>query len=390
MGKVDRAASFSRPRVPKGVIGPAVCAAAAPHSEGAGHAANDAALLRSCRPRTSYAFEDMGEQSVKNIARPVRAYRVAMEPLAEAAKEPAPLPLPPNGWGTAHPAVCYSRAVGHFEEPPPWGARVRRSTGKASDHCRRRADRMERRAFIVMTLAALGWPLAGHAQQTATPVIGYLSGGSPDSSAPFAMAFRDGLRESGYVEGRNVAIEYRWQEGRYDRAPALAAELVGRRVTLIVASGGPASAFSAKAATTTIPIVFVSGTDPVKSGLVASLNRPGGNITGVTFFAAELATKRLELLHELVPDASEILVLVNPSNPNAKPQLRDLQAEAQILNQQLVVLEAASNREIGSVFATLAERQIGALLVTADGFFSVGRTNSSLWRPVMRCPRCIP
>jgi putative ABC transport system substrate-binding protein len=232
---------------------------------------------------------------------------------------------------------------------------------------------MHRRRFIALLGVAITAARTLRAQQKAMPVIGYLSGGSPDSSKPFAMAFRDGLSESGYVEGRNVAIEYRWQEGHYDRAPALAAELVGRRVTLIVASGGPASAFSAKAATTTIPIVFVSGTDPVKSGLVASLNRPGGNITGVTFFAAELATKRLELLHELVPDASEISVLVNSSNPNAEPQLVELRAAAGMLRLSLTVFKASTEGEIDTAFAMLPQASGRALLVAGDTFFNSQR-----------------
>src|SRR5260370_5944906 len=173
---------------------------------------------------------------------------------------------------------------------------------------------MNRREFAqLLSGAAVAWPLTAHAQQKAMPVVGFLSGGSPDSSAPYVMAFHEGLSEAGYVEGRNVAIEFRWQEGRYERAPILAAELVDHGVAVIVASGGPASAFAAKAATTTIPIVFVSGTDPVKARLVGSFNHPRGNITGVTFFAATLAAKRLELPHETFPQKPQVAC---PSDPN--------------------------------------------------------------------------
>ena len=211
------------------------------------------------------------------------------------------------------------------------------------------------------------------AQQKRMPVIGFLSGGSPVSSVPYVAAFREGLRQGGYVEGRNVAIEFRWQEGQYDRAASLAAELVGRGVTVIVASGGPASAFAAKGATLTIPIVFVSGTDPVKSGLVASLNRPGGNITGVTFFASALAGKRLQLLHELVPDAGQIAVLVNPSNPNTEPQLAELHEAARMLGLSLAIFKASTESEIDAAFAALAGASARALLVAGDTFFNSRR-----------------
>ena len=230
-----------------------------------------------------------------------------------------------------------------------------------------------RRRELILLLGAIMAARTLSAQQKGMPVIGFLSGGAPDSSKPYVAAFRKGLTEAGYVEGRNVAIEYRWQEGRYDHAPAMAAELVDRGVTVIVASGGPASAFAAKAATTTIPILFVSGTDPVESGLVASLNHPGGNITGVTFFAATLAAKRLQLLHELVPDAGEIAVLVNPSNPNTEPQLAELREAAGMLGLSLAVLKAQAESEIDAAFATLAERSARALLVAGDTFFNSRR-----------------
>jgi putative ABC transport system substrate-binding protein len=232
---------------------------------------------------------------------------------------------------------------------------------------------MRRRELMLLLAGAMTAARTLRAQQKAMPVIGFLSGGSPDSAVPYVTAFREGLRQAGYAEGRNVAIDYRWQEGRYDRAPALAAELVGRGVTVIVASGGPASAFAAKAATATIPIIFVSGTDPVKSGLVASLNRPGGNLTGVTFFAATLAAKRLELLHELVPDAGEVAVLVNPSNPNAEPQLVELQAAGRLLGLSLTILKASTESEIDTAFASLARPSEWALLVAGDTFFNSRR-----------------
>ena len=215
------------------------------------------------------------------------------------------------------------------------------------------------------------WPLAARAQQPAMPVIGFLGSESPDAFAGRLRAFRQGLSETGYVEGQNVAIEYRWAEGQYDRLPALAADLVRRQVTVIAAVAGTPPALAAKAATTTIPIVFVTAGDPVALGLVASLNRPGGNLTGVATLSVELGPKQLELLHELVPTATIIALLVNPTNPtNAETLSRDLQAAARTLGLQLHVLHASTERDFDAVFATLARLRAGALVIGSDPFFN--------------------
>ena len=233
---------------------------------------------------------------------------------------------------------------------------------------------MRRRAFLALIGGAAAglalWPLVAHGQQPTIPVIGFLHQGPPEPVA-LTNAFRQGLSEGGSIDGGSVTIENRWAEGQYDRLPALAADLVSRQVAVIAANFLPA-ALAAKAATQTIPIVFLTGSDPISAGLVSSINRPTGNVTGIAFMFTLLGAKNLQLLRELVPKATVIAVLVNPTNPNAEPQLRDAQAAAYALGQQLVVLDAATEREIESVFATLAERQVGALLVTADGFL-IGR-----------------
>jgi putative ABC transport system substrate-binding protein len=205
------------------------------------------------------------------------------------------------------------------------------------------------------------------------PLIGYLNGTSPGPAAPFVAAFRQGLSETGYVEGQSVAIDYRWAEGDYDRLPAMAADLVGRKVDLIAASGGPASALAAKSATSIIPIVFVSGDDAVAAGLVASLARPGGNLTGVSFLDVELMPKRLDLLSELVPQAGVICLLVNPTNPNAERVMRDVQEAARMKGVQLPIQKARTESEIDAAFATLVQLKAGALVVGADAFFNSRR-----------------
>jgi putative ABC transport system substrate-binding protein len=228
-----------------------------------------------------------------------------------------------------------------------------------------------RREFIALLGgAAAAWPLIARAQAKAMPVIGFLSSQSQDTFADRVGGFRRGLAETGYVEGQNVAIEYRWAAGQNDRVPALAADLVRRQVGVIVANYPPVLA--AKAATTTIPIVFTRGADPVKVGLVASFNRPGGNVTGVHLIGA-LETKRLELLHQLVPGAASIGVLVNPKFPEADRQLRELQEAAGVINRQIHVVRASTESEIDVAFATIAQQGVGALLVASDPFFSSRR-----------------
>jgi putative tryptophan/tyrosine transport system substrate-binding protein len=228
---------------------------------------------------------------------------------------------------------------------------------------------MRRREFITGAEGAAAWPVVGRAQQPAIRVIGFLSGRSHDESAGDAAAFRDGLKEMGYVEGRNLAIEYRWAEGRNERLPELAADLVRRQVAVIAAVGGNNSALAAKAATATIPIVFTSGADPVKVGLVASLNRPGGNATGVSWFASELGPKQLGLLHELVPSISVAALIVNPNSPELARQPELAEQAARSLGWQLHVVDARSETEIDAAFTTALLRRAGAGIVGTDPFF---------------------
>jgi putative ABC transport system substrate-binding protein len=204
-------------------------------------------------------------------------------------------------------------------------------------------------------------------------MIGFLGSASPAQSAPFVAAFRKGLNETGYVEGKNVAIEFRWAEGQYDRLPALASELVRRQMAVLVATGGPGAALAAKAATSTIPIVFTTGSDPVQFGLVASLGHPGGNATGVTIFTVDLVAKRMELLRELVPKATVIAFISNPNTPYAESEVGKAQEAARSFGQQLHVVRAATAQEIDAAFATLVQLRAGALLIGTDPFFSSRR-----------------
>jgi|SRR5215471_9545195 len=230
---------------------------------------------------------------------------------------------------------------------------------------------MKRREFIsLLTVAAATWPLAARAQQPAVPVIGYLDAGAPETSARVAAAFRKGLAETGYVDGRNVAIEYRFAESRYDRLPILAADLVGRNVNVIAATGGGASILAAMAATKTIPIVFTTGGDPVQEGYVARLNRPGGNVTGVSWFSNLVAGKGLGLLHELFPNAAVIAMLVNPKLPETARMEGEGREAARALGLQLLALNASTAGEINAAFATMRQRRADAILVGSDPFFS--------------------
>lgn len=234
---------------------------------------------------------------------------------------------------------------------------------------------MRRRKFITLLGGAVAaWPLAVRAQQSAMPVIGFLNSTSPDVIADRVRAFRQGLKATGYVEGENVAIEYRWAEEQFDRLSALAADLVRRQANVIVATGGAASALAAKAATTTIPIVFEVAQDPVRLGLVAGLSRPGGNVTGINFFSGELAAKRLELLRELVPGVARVAVLVNPSNaPNTEITLNDVEAAASSIGLQIKIVRASTSSEINAAFAMIVRERSDALFVGQDAFFNSRR-----------------
>jgi putative ABC transport system substrate-binding protein len=228
---------------------------------------------------------------------------------------------------------------------------------------------MRRRDFIALVGGATAWPLAAHAQQPAMLVIGFLHSGSPGPFAYQVAAFNQGLNETGYVEGQNVAIEYRWADGHYDRLPTLAADLVGRKVSVLAPAGGIPPALAAKAATTTIPIVFLMGSDPLKAGVVTSLNRPEGNVTGVSFLINSLGTKRVELLSQMAPRASTIGMLVNPTSPDAEIETSDAQAAAQALGRKLLVVKASTENDLEAAFAALAEQGAGALAVAGDPFF---------------------
>jgi putative ABC transport system substrate-binding protein len=231
---------------------------------------------------------------------------------------------------------------------------------------------MRRREFIVtLGSAAAAWPLAARAQQAAMPpTIGFLNPTAPESALDYRVtAFRQGLTELGFVEDKNVSVLYRWAEGHYDRLPGLAAELVRYPVKVIAATGGTPVIRAAKAATETVPIVFTTGSDPVRLGLVTSLNRPGGNATGITFLASTLVSKQLEMLHETVPNARILGFLLNPTNPNAEPQSKEAQDVIQSFGLDLVVLKATNDSEIEEAFAALTQKRVGAILVSDDAFF---------------------
>src|SRR5262249_20458246 len=284
-------------------------------------------------------------------------------------------------------------ARGHVHRPDPAGRKNVRSADPATHQIRtprqsqgrqgarprgaadatrprRRGDRMKRREFISLIGGAAAWPLAARAQQSAVPVIGLVNAGSREASASRVAAFRKGLSETGYVEGQNVAVEYHWFSGEYDRLSTLMADLVRRRVAVIATPGGTLAASAAKAATTTIPIVFGVGEDPVKLGLVSSLARPGANATGINVFIWEVAAKRLGLLHELAPRAVRVAVLINPGNvPSAEATLRDLPEAARAIGLQIQILNASTSREIEAAFATLVRDRADALIVAPETFF---------------------
>jgi ABC-type uncharacterized transport system substrate-binding protein len=231
---------------------------------------------------------------------------------------------------------------------------------------------MERREFVALLGGAATWPLAARAQQPAMPVVGFLQSGSRDGSAHMVAAFQTGLREAGYIEGQNVGVIYRFADGQYDRLPALAAELLQSQVAVLAATGGDPAVLAARVATTTIPIVFTTGADPVALGYVASLHRPGGNVTGVVLFTSSLGAKRIGLLRQLLPNIDAVGVLVNPTYPVAAAQLKDVEAAAASLNVRLIVTNASADRDFEPAFALIQQRA-GALFVAADPFFNSRR-----------------
>jgi putative ABC transport system substrate-binding protein len=231
---------------------------------------------------------------------------------------------------------------------------------------------MRRRSFITLLGGAAAWPLAARAQRPAMPMIGFLHQGSPEANTHIIDAFRRGLQETGYVEGRNVVFEFHWANGEYDRLPDLAADLVRRQPSIIAAALLPA-ARAAKAATSTIPIVFVSGSDPIEAGLVTSLSRPTGNVTGVSLFSVPLTAKRLELLHELVPGAAAVAVLVNPTNPNADASMREIEVAGRRAGLHIAFVKISGDKDFDAAFSTMSQQRAGVLIVSADGFFASRR-----------------
>jgi putative ABC transport system substrate-binding protein len=247
---------------------------------------------------------------------------------------------------------------------------------------------MIRREFISLLGGAVAWPITARAQQPAMPIIGYLSGFSSTAFPQLLAAFREGLNAAGYVEGRNVAVEYRWAGGQYDRLPALAADLVHRQVAVIAATGVTAAGVATKAATSVIPIVFATGGDPVKLGLVASLNRPGGNMTGISWLSNTMAPKRLELLRELLPQARAIGFLVNPGNPNTPLETADVQAAADALGLQMHIGKASSDGDIDAAFAAFIQARVDAVFIAGDPFFTIRRVQLVILAARYALPTC--
>jgi len=253
------------------------------------------------------------------------------------------------------------------------------------------ASHIERRTFLATLGGAAAWPLAARAQQAAMPVVGFLDPRSPDTMAGRLRMFRQGLKDSGFAEGENAAIEYRWAEGQYDRLPALALELVRRQVAVIVTPGGVPSTVAAKTATTTIPVIFAIAEDPVRLGLVASIARPDGNLTGINIFTGELTAKRLDLLHQLVPTATRVAVLINPANAaNAETTLRDVASAARAVGLQIQVLNASTSREIDAEFARLVRDRPDALFVGGDPFVNSRRVPLAILTAHHSIPTAFP